>query len=974
MAPVMGTLCLLLGANIMAEQQPEFRAGWVTRFEWPDRDPERCKAKITEVFETAASANLNAVIFQIRGEADVLYPSELEPWSQLIGGKDPGFDPLAFAIAEARKHGIEFHAYMNAMPLRSTSLRQPPHPDHLWHRHGPDSPEPWVCRDEQGRPTREEYVYMSAAIPEVHAYVRRVITDVVSRYDVDGIHLDRVRYPGPEFIHDPVGERRFRDRGNPNLLDRADWQRQQLDKLINDLAAEMRAIRPSCVLSCSAWGIYNRHHIDGYGEFSSGYHDYYQDTWNWCRLGAMDLLMPMIYWNIPDPKPNYDELMKDFARGVGARRVVGGQRIFSPPENVAQVTAGREIDAAGAVFFTLNRSRSRGILSALKASLYAEQAAVPKPQRLTEPTTGDIFGTVTTGSGAPLVDAWVSLEGRESSRRSRRSRRGGSARTWTSSADGRFAFLDVPPGPATVRVHYIGAAPVQSTVEVQAGSVARLDVAVPDADQAKDLPFVQILAPKGAPEVTTQVVHVMGRTSPDCTVEVGGESVEVFSTGAFARDGIALTLGENRIPITVTNPAGRSHTEELMVVRREPAPPAPSPAKETRTEPVTETWDSSVVRVGEARRDGVPITHGIHSVRLGGPWLGRMTEGTRFEIIGQSGEHLRIALSRSLSGWVPASQVNMLPEGTPVPHNYFTGCHISGDEDHDIVSVGLREKVVFAVSSDPDSTLQGARPNRIHVDFFNTHHALTWISHKSGARIVGPVTGEQLEDGRFRLTLPVNCRQIWGYWTEMQGNTLKLYVRRPPTIAEPPDSPLKGLLFALEAGHGGSNSGAVGRMGTKEKDVNLAAVLALEEALEQRGAQTIQVRPRDSSPSLRERVDRANAAGADFYVSMHANAAGNTRGFLAISGTSTYYLDAHCYLPADLVYRRLLDLDWQEFGVVGNFSYSPLTNTRTPGILVEQAFMSNPYDEARLLDAAYQQQQAEAIVAGLEEFFDAARE
>lgn len=163
-------------------------------------------------------------------------------------------------------------------------------------------------------------------------------------------------------------------------------------------------------------------------------------------------------------------------------------------------------------------------------------------------------------------------------------------------------------------------------------------------------------------------------------------------------------------------------------------------------------------------------------------------------------------------------------------------------------------------------------------------------------------------------------------------------------------------------------------MGTKEKTINAAAVQELQRTREQRGAKTVLVRPGDSSPTLQERVDRANEANADFFVSIHANAAGNTRGYLAISGTSTYYRDKHCHRPAELVYRRLLGLGWREFGVVGNVSYYPLQNTRVPGILVEQGFISNPADEARLLDATYQRQQAEAIVDGLEEFFAGARE
>ena len=98
------------------------------------------------------------------------------------------------------------------------------------------------------------------------------------------------------------------------------------------------------------------------------------------------------------------------------------------------------------------------------------------------------------------------------------------------------------------------------------------------------------------------------------------------------------------------------------------------------------------------------------------------------------------------------------------------------------------------------------------------------------------------------------------------------------------------------------------------------------------------------------------------------NSASTARGFLRVSGTSTYYRDPHCQLPAKLVYDELLGLGWDEFGVVGNFHYSPLQNTRVPAILVEQAFLSHPGAEARLLDPVYLEAQAQAIVTGLEKW------
>jgi N-acetylmuramoyl-L-alanine amidase len=1032
---------------VAADAPAEFRGAWVSRFEWVSRDPDACQENIRQIFQTLADANFNTVVFQIRGAAETLYPSEIEPWSPLIGGADSGFDPVALAIEEAHARGIAFHAYINPMPLRALRWPDAPqNPDHLFYRHGPTAAESWVCVDRDGRPAKRDYYYLSAGIPAVHAYLREVILDVVRRYDVDGIHLDRIRYPGPEYSHDPVSRRRFIGRGNPRLRDRADWQREQLNKLINDLAAEIRAEKPHVVMSCAAWGIYNRYHIDGYGGFSSGYHDYFQDTWYWCRLGAMDVLMPMIYWNLADPKPNYDELIADFVSGVGPDHLVGGQRVFSPDENAEQIRLTREAGALGTVLWNYRSAQRRGVIAHLRENLYQEEAPVPEITRLSNPEYGTILGTVLADDGQPLVDAWVSIQRRQ---------RGMYPPTWTTSADGRFAFLNVRPGRERIEVRYEGVPEVVTReVEVRVGEVTTCEFTVPGSAAVRDKPYVALVRPGDGTTTERDVVHVLGRTHPRHKVTVGGEAVDVYATGGFARDNIPLQIGENRIEIVVKD-RRRSHTRVLTITRVERRPETGEPVEPRFMQPAEdvalqpgqlleirvkgppgreggtaslaeyltanlaeilededplssvyvarlrvpdlgarqpahlrahwpqhgddpaleflstariEIWDPAAVRVAETTAERTGITHGLHSVRLGGPWLAWVPQGTRFEVIERRGANCHIRLSASVTGWVAESNIRWLDPGTAIPHNFTTGCHVDGNKDHDVLSIGMSAPVVVAVRSE-------TRPgNRLYVDFFNSHHALTWISRKSGAQVIGPVRAEQIEENWLRLTLPLNCRQNWGYWTEIRDGRFRLYVRRPPAIAAYPASSLSGRTIALEAGHGGSGSGAVGPFGTKEKTVNLAAARALERELTARGARVVQVRRGDENLSLSERVARANAADADLYVSLHANAAGTRRGHLRVSGTSTYYHDIHCYLPARLVYDQLLALGWDEFGVVGNFSYLPLRNTRMPAILIEQAFMSHPGDEARLLDPNYQKRQAIAIANGLETFFDRARE
>lgn len=469
-------LSLLLPAAVVRADGPaeELRGAWIARFHWASPDGDKCRARISHLLDALAENHCNAVFFQVRGEAETLYPSSLEPWSPLVGPEGPGFDPLQFAVDEAHKRGIQLHAYVNPTPLRSMDPKTPPTDKrHLWYSHGPDSPEPWICVDQEGKPADPEYYYLSPGIPEVHVYARKAVLDLVRRYDVDGVHFDRMRYPGSESSHDPVSERRFREQGNPSRKAWADWQREQLDKLANDLAAEIREEKPGVAVSCAAWGIYNRNHIEGYETFSSGYHDYCQDTWNWARLGAMDFLVPMIYWDLADPKPNYDEVLADFVRGVGKEHVVGGQRAISPEENTRQIEFSRREGVAGTVFWHASTAEEKGILSHLKQTLYSSKVPVPKLVRLAAPATGTILGTVKAADGSPLVDAWVSIQPVDTNL----AKADVFSRTWTSSADGRFAFLNVPSGQVHVTVRQRD----DGTVKTLAVDVKRGDVTICEA-------------------------------------------------------------------------------------------------------------------------------------------------------------------------------------------------------------------------------------------------------------------------------------------------------------------------------------------------------------------------------------------------------------------------------------------------------------------------------------------------------------
>lgn len=602
------------------------------------------------------------------------------------------------------------------------------------------------------------------------------------------------------------------------------------------------------------------------------------------------------------------------------------------------------------------------------------------------------------------------------------------------------------------------------------GSATAQPAPVPAATVAT----LELLAPRPLPDdsvVRTHeaVLHLLGRSSPEAQVRVGGEPAAVFASGVFVRDHVPLQPGPNRIVVEARWPDGSVITEALLV-ERGPPPPTPEwpsrrdwldggslqPAErlvvapgepvevavratpgrlvqarlpgQANWQPLVEhapgryraalVFDSAgdvepapvrlrllppqrgpaarrrpvqalapgavgqwrnepgrLVRVLEA---GVELRHGLHAVRLGGPYLGELPAGTLLNVTGQRGEFLRVQLAPGIQAWAPADAVAPAPAGTPAPRAAFSNVAIRPDPaqpGHDIVSLPLPEPVPWQLRLETDAGGQ----HSLVLDLYGAHHAATWISHGSGLQVVQELTVEQAASGVVRLRARLQGGRLWGWQAGREAGQLRLRLVAPPRPAASPGptpdstapgSPLAGLRIALEAGHGGpTNLGAVGATRTPEKDFNRWTTDLLAEELRAAGASVIDLREGDSNPSLRERSQRAQAEGAQLYVSVHANAAAPARGYLRVSGVSTYYKYGNAQPLAAAVQQRLLEATGlPDFGLVGNFNYAPLRwTTSMPALLVEQAFVSHPGDEARLLDPAFRATLARAIRQGLED-------
>ena len=175
----------------------EFRGVWVAtvaNIDWPSRPglpADSQRAELVRMLDLAARMRMNAIVLQVRPAADALYPSELEPWSEYLTGAqgrppEPLYDPLAFAVEEAHRRGLELHAWFNPYRARHPTAASPAAESHISRTH------PEVVK-EYGR-----YLWMDPGEPLVRERTLNVMLDVVRRYDVDGVHIDDYFYPYPE--------------------------------------------------------------------------------------------------------------------------------------------------------------------------------------------------------------------------------------------------------------------------------------------------------------------------------------------------------------------------------------------------------------------------------------------------------------------------------------------------------------------------------------------------------------------------------------------------------------------------------------------------------------------------------------------------------------------------------------------------------------------------------------------------------
>ena len=408
-------LLLLLFSGTVKAQYPappkyEYRAVWLTVIEnldWPKsvactpQDAEKQKRELAAMLDTLQAMKVNTVLLQTRVRGDLIYPSAIEPFSHLftgVVGLSPGYDPLAFAIEECHKRGMQLHAWIVTMPLGKD--------EHI------------ALLGNKALPRRRRSLcshydgawYMEPGNPATSDYIVAIVKEIVEKYDVDGIHLDYVRYPDKNKGYPDASLYRKYGKG----VSLASWRRSNITRIVKNVYACVKELKPWVRVSCATLGKYN--HLTRYSSLGwDAYNVGFQEAQQWARDGIVDMILPMLYFNGNNFYPfvldwQENACGRHIIPGIGAYRLLPEYGGWEQQEIMRQICTSRSAGVAGTAMF-----RSAHLTSCaydIYTTIYRTPALVPPMDWYgTKPDAPCALSVNPVAAGVELC--WESVKGKD---------------------------------------------------------------------------------------------------------------------------------------------------------------------------------------------------------------------------------------------------------------------------------------------------------------------------------------------------------------------------------------------------------------------------------------------------------------------------------------------------------------------------------------------------------------------------------
>jgi uncharacterized lipoprotein YddW (UPF0748 family) len=372
----------------------EFRGLWVAtvdNIDWPSRrtlTSREQKAELTTILDQAVKLNLNVIVLQVRPCCDTMYDSKIEPWSEYLTGQmgkapKPYYDPLAFAVEEAHKRGLELHAWFNPYRARIRESKSPVSRNHVVATH------PGLVR------AYGKYLWLDPTEPGTRDYSLSVIMDVVRRYDIDGVHFDDYFYPYREKANtnsatemefpDDAAWARYKKTGGK--MSRNDWRRDNVSQFVREVYEGIKREKPWVKFGIAPFGIWQPKYPLGITGFNS-YDQLYCDSRKWLANGWLDYIAPQLYWPVAQKAQSFPALLNWWAeQNTQHRMLLAGMKVngWKGIQNEARETTNeiaetrRQSGASGEILWHSRPllANHAGVEDALRNGVYGGPALVP---------------------------------------------------------------------------------------------------------------------------------------------------------------------------------------------------------------------------------------------------------------------------------------------------------------------------------------------------------------------------------------------------------------------------------------------------------------------------------------------------------------------------------------------------------------------------------------------------------------------
>lgn len=396
----------------------EFRGAWIqTVFQNDYRNltSEQFRALMLDRLDKLQAYGINAIIFQVRPEADAFYSSDYEPWSRFLTGRqgmppdEPGFDPMEFLIEACHQRNMEFHAWLN--PYRASTNGT----DHLVKGHIYYQYPGWFVE-------YNKQLFFDPGIPACRRFICHIVRDIVSRYDVDAIHMDDYFYPYPVSGLPFPDHNSFERYGRPagyHSSQKGDWRRDNVNQLIQEIKQTIMLTKPWVRLGISPFGIYRNRRNDKKGSQTNGlqnYDDLYADIVLWMKNGWIDYCAPQLYWEIGHQAADYHTLIEwwnDLKSDVPLYIGQDVARTMKIRQLAAKINDTRDLKyVEGNIFWPANELlwNNKGVADSLQYIYHRYPALIPPYEKLNKSIPEKVKHTRTVRTNEGVLLEWYALQ------------------------------------------------------------------------------------------------------------------------------------------------------------------------------------------------------------------------------------------------------------------------------------------------------------------------------------------------------------------------------------------------------------------------------------------------------------------------------------------------------------------------------------------------------------------------------------